>query len=110
MSPKGLLWRVFDPFSVASQLVEHISGSKSIGRNADRGLEAAQRLPGLPTELAVRGAAVKSAVGQKLLQFQPLRPRQFALLARPGLHEGLAAPEAVGEMADRERIGLGRIV
>src|ERR1700731_4378160 len=89
--------------STPSQPLQHVGGGKSVGGGSDRGLEAAQRLPGLAAELAVGSAAVKTALRQELLQFQPFRPR-------PRLHERRAAAQAVGEMADRQRIGLGRIV
>src|SRR5690349_8029638 len=99
MSPKGLLLARIHPVSACPQPVQHVGGGESVGWNPDRGLKTAQRVPGLPAELAVRGAKVEAAVGEKLLQFQPLGPRQFPLLARPALHEGLSTPEAVGKMA-----------
>ena len=54
-----------------TQPFKHVRGGKSVGRRADRGLEAAQRLPGLAAELAVERAAVETTLGQQLLQFQP---------------------------------------
>ena len=48
-------------------------------------------VPGLAAELAVGCAAVKAALGQQLLQLEPLGAGQFALLPRPRLHEGLSA-------------------
>src|SRR6516225_12135847 len=59
-----------EPKSPPPQPLEHFRGGKSVGRRADRGLKTAQRLPGLAAELAVRGAAIKPALRQKLLQFQ----------------------------------------
>ena len=92
------------------QPLQHVGGGKTVRRRPDRGLEAAQRLPGLAAELAVRRALVEAALGQKLLQFQPFGARQHPFLPRPGLHERRPAAQAVGEMADRQRIGLRRVV
>ncbi|KTT91349.1 hypothetical protein NS44R_14815 [Mammaliicoccus sciuri] len=92
------------------QPLQHLRCGKAVGRRPDRDLEAAQRLAGLAAELAVGRALVEATLGQQLLQFQPLGARQHPLLARPGLHEGLTAAQAIGEMADCERIGLGRVV
>src|SRR5580704_16334118 len=44
----------------APQPLQHVGGSKAVGRCPDRGLEAAQRLPCLAAELAVGGTAVKT--------------------------------------------------
>src|SRR6202035_88594 len=51
------------------QPLQHVGGGESVRRGSDRGLEAAQRLPGLAAELAVGGAAIKTALRQELLQF-----------------------------------------
>ncbi len=58
-----------------AQPLQHVGGGKSVRRGSDRGLEAAQRIPGLAAELTVRGAAIEAALGQQLLQFQPLGAR-----------------------------------
>src|SRR5216684_8008191 len=92
------------------QPLQHVGGGKSVRRRPDGGLEAAQRLPGLSTELAIGGTLIEAALGQKLLQFQPLGARQHPLLAGPGLYERRAAAQTVGEMADRQRIGFRRVV
>ena len=86
--------------SAAPQPVQYLGGGKSVGRGADRGLEAAQGLPGGAAELAIGGALVEAALRQQLLQFQPFGPRQHPFLARPWLHERRAAAQPVGEMAD----------
>ena len=52
----------------------------------------------------------KPRCASMLLQLVALGAREHALVARPGLHERPAAAQPVGEMADGERIGLGRIV
>ena len=77
--------------SAPAQPLQHVGRGESVRRCPDRGLERAQRLAGLAAELAIRGAAIKTALGQKLLQLQPFGLRQFAFLARPGLHKGLTA-------------------
>src|SRR3984957_18081251 len=61
--------------STPAQPLQHVGGGESVRRGPDRGLEAAQRIPGLAPELAVRGSAIEAALGQKLLQFQPLGAR-----------------------------------
>ena len=61
--------------SPAPEPLQHVGGSKSVGGSPDRGLEAAQGLARLSAELAVRGAAIETALRQKLLQLQPLGPR-----------------------------------
>ena len=58
-----------------AQPLQHVGGGKTIRGGADRGLEAAQGIPGLAPELAVRGAPIEAALGQKLLQFQPFGAR-----------------------------------
>src|SRR5580700_10211723 len=55
--------------SAPPQPLQHVGGGESVRRGSDRGLEAAQRLPGLAAELAVGGAAIKTALRQELLQF-----------------------------------------
>src|SRR5205823_9024010 len=90
--------------------LQHVGGGKSVRRRPDRGLEAAQRLARLAAELAVGGAAIEAALRQQLLQLQPLGARQLPFLARPGLHERRAAAQAVGKVADRQRVSLCRIV
>jgi hypothetical protein len=69
LSCKGLTGAGTLAFSARPEPLQHLGGGKSVGGRPDRGLEAAQRLPGLPAELAVRGAAIEAALGQKLLQF-----------------------------------------
>src|SRR6476661_5439344 len=96
--------------SLPPQPLQHGGSGKPICGDPDRGLEAPQRLACLAAELAVRNTTVEAALGQELLQFQPLGARQFAFPARPGLHEGRPAAQPVGEMADRQRIGFGRVV
>src|SRR5260370_38020527 len=92
------------------QPLQHVGGGKSVRRRPDGGLEAAQRLPGLSTELAIGGTLIEAALGQKLLQFQPLGARQHPLLPVPGLYQRRAAAQTVGELADRQRIGFRRVV
>src|ERR1700731_4256672 len=62
-------------FSTPAQPLQHVGGGESVRCGSDRGLEAAQRIPGLAPELAVGGAAIEAALGQKLLQFQALGAR-----------------------------------
>src|SRR6266851_10363168 len=95
LTPKTAVLARPEPF-------QHIRRGKSVRGCSDRGLEPTQGFPGLAAKLTVRRTAVKTALGQQLLQFQPLGPRQFALLPRPGLHEGRTAAQAVGEMPDRQ--------
>src|ERR1035437_9968332 len=86
--------------STPAQPLQHVGGGKSVRRGPDRGLEAAQGLPRLTAELAVRDAAIEAALRQKLLQLQPLGPRQLPFLPRPRLHERRPAPQAGGKVPD----------
>src|SRR6267378_8342702 len=109
MCPSRLLSQAGTGVLAPSEALQHVGGGKSVRWGADRGLEAAQGFPGLPAELAVGGAAVEAALDQKLLQFQPLGARQHPFLPRPRLHERRPAAQAVGKMADCQRIGLRRV-
>src|SRR5262245_3538303 len=70
----------------------------------------AQRAAGFAAEAAVGLAHVVAAGGQALLQLVTFLPRQHAFVSRPRLHERLPAAQPVREMADGERVGLGRVV
>src|SRR4051794_39371848 len=102
MSSTRLLSGLRSGVSPPPEPLQHVGGRKSIRRRPDRGLEAAQRLPRLAAELAVRNATIEAALRQKLLQFQSLGAGQLPFLPRPGLHERRAAAQAVGEMPDRQ--------
>src|ERR1700730_5341972 len=93
-----------------AELLQHRPGGEPIRHLADRRLELAQRIAGLAAEPAVRLAHVEAALGEMLLQLVALRAGEHPLLAGPGLRERLASAQTVGEIADRERVGLGRIV
>ncbi len=61
----------------------------------------------LPPKLAVGLADVEPAAGEQTCNSRRSGPRRRALMPRPSLHQGTAATQPVGEMADGERIGLG---
>src|SRR5262245_36090467 len=69
-------------------------------------LEVPHRKAGLVAEPAARLADIEAEARELLLQLQALVAGEHALLARPGLHDRTAAAQPVGEMPDRERIGL----
>src|ERR1700734_2384154 len=92
------------------QAVEHFARGKTVRNLADRGLKAADGDASLRAQEPVGLANIKAMLCQKLLQLVALVRRQDALVARPVLHEGRPAAHAVGEIADRQRIGFGRIV
>src|SRR5688572_26095231 len=95
---------------LAAQAVQHGRRGESVRRQAGTGLELHQRRARARAQPPIRLAAdVEAAPRQVLLQLEPLAEREHPLVARPGLHERRFAAEAVGEMADGERIGLGRI-
>src|SRR5712692_6237279 len=94
----------------APEPLQHRPGSKPVGHLADGRLELAQRVAGLAAEPAVRFAHIEAALGEMLLQLVALRAREHALVPRPGLRERLPAAQPVADIADGERIGLGRIV
>src|ERR1700731_4253563 len=93
-----------------SQPVEHAGGGKTVRNKADRGLKIADGDASARAEQPVRGADIKTAAGELLLQLNTLVHRQHALVARPILHERRAAAPPVGEIADRERVSFGGIV
>ena len=102
----------------------HFHRSRAIGCATGPGLwprqsrpERARSRPGsraraarLGAEPAGRLAAVEALLQQQLLQLAALIAREHRLVARPGLHDRLAAAQPVGEVADRQRVGLRRIV
>src|SRR5262245_64694684 len=67
-------------------------------------------MAGLAPEPAVGLAHIISARRKMLLQLVAFRAREHAFVPWPSLHEGLAAAQPIGEMADGERIGFGRVV
>ena len=94
----------------ASQPGQDCGRGKAVRNEPDRGLVVAHRGARLGAEPAVRLAGVEALAVQQFLHFAPLVARQHRLVARPRLHERLAAAQPVGEMADRQRIGLRRVV
>src|SRR5580704_3202974 len=101
------------PFSAwlrLAQPVEHAGGGKTVGNEADRGLKIADGDAGARAEEAIGGADIETVAGELLLQLNTLVHRQYALVARPILHERRAAAQPVGEITDGQRVGFGRIV
>src|SRR5262245_31484920 len=96
--------------SPPAQALQYPGRGKAVGDQACSRLEIADGRAALGAEPAVRLAHVEAAAGETLLQLQALFARQRPLLARPALRERLAAAQPVGEMADRQGIGFGRIV
>src|SRR3954453_22150242 len=94
----------------AAQPRQRRLGGEPVGHLADARLELAQRVAGLAPEPAVGLAHVEAALGEQLLQLVALRAGEDAFVPGAGLPERPPAAEAVGEMADGERIGLGRVV
>src|SRR5262249_5672449 len=85
-------------------------GRVAVGYEAGPRLEGPQGRTGPRAKPAVRVADIESAPRQQLLHLQPLVNAQHALVPRPGLRDRSVATEAVCQVADRERVCLGRIV
>src|SRR3954471_16076293 len=85
-------------------------GGKTVRNEPDRGLVVAHRGARLGPQPSVRLAGVEALAVQQFLHLAALRQCQHRLMTRPRLHERVAAAQPVGEMADRHRIGLRRIV
>src|SRR5437764_4272944 len=94
----------------APQPLQDRRRGEPVGHLPDRGLEVAQRAAGLAAEPAIGLAHVVAARGKMLLQLVALRSREHPFVPRPSLHEGIPAAQPIGEIADGERIGFGRIV
>src|ERR1700682_1367171 len=105
--PRAVLWR---GSAGAPQAVEQLSAREAVGHKACARLKIAQRRARARAEIAVVFADVVSERREPLLHLEPLVARERALVARPRLHERPAAPHAVGQVTDRQRIGLCRIV
>jgi len=85
-------------------------GGETVRNEPDRGLVVAHRGACPGAQPAIRLAGVEALAVQQFLHFAALRQGQHRLVTRPRLHKRFAAAQPVGEMADRHRIGLRRIV
>src|SRR6266536_6208005 len=93
-----------------AQAVQHLRRGEAVRDQAGAPLELADRGAGLGSEPPVLLAHVEAVQRQPLLQLVALREAEHALVARPWLHQRPLAAQAVGEMADGERIGLRGVV
>src|SRR3954467_14690068 len=91
-------------------MLQNCPRGEAIRYQAHRCLELPERYPGLGAQPAIRLPNVIAAARQQLLKLITFGAREHALVPGPWLHERLAATQPVGEMSDRERVGLGRVV
>ena len=77
------------------------------GDEAGLGLELAHRDHGVAADAAIGAAGVEALCGQAALRFLDFFEREDALAAYERLREGWFAADAVAEVHDGQRVGVG---
>src|SRR5262245_19574454 len=92
------------------QHFEEATALHPVGLGADSQLVVPARLPASAANITVYVARVKPTGSQEKLQFLTFLQRQRRLVLGPCRLERTETAQPVGEMADRERVGIGIVV
>src|SRR5262245_66522802 len=104
---KGLIFR---RSLTCPQTLQDRRRRKAIRNHAGRGLERTQGVAAPGAKPAIRFPDIVALLREELLQLIALGPAEHPLVPWPGLRKGLASAQTVAQMANRQRIGLRRIV
>src|SRR5690606_32561764 len=90
--------------------LQQVASGHTVRVEADLALEVADRLAAAAADVAVDGPVVEAGRREVGLDELRLLLAQHLLMLRPRGRERAAAADAISEMADGERIGIGVVV